>query len=132
MRANVGMVLLTSCVILFSLTAEALQELSSFSTSFNSGQEARNHNIRLAASILNGRTIKAGQVFSFNDTIGQRTFDRGFLKAPSIEFGNKLNLEGGGICLVSSVLYMNALMAGMEIMERYPHSRQVPYILPGN
>ena len=146
MQTNAKLILLTAWLSLICRTAElpaidggqgqppygGLGELSSFSTSFMTGQEARNHNIRLAASILNGKMISPGQLFSFNDTIGQRTSDRGFVKATSIEFGNKLNLEGGGICLVSSVLYVSALMAGMEIVERYPHSRQVPYILPGN
>jgi len=137
MRTNA--ILLTAWLAVVAPTNQQLpavqqqwRELSSFSTSFVSGQDARNHNIRLAASILNGHQIAAGQIFSFNETIGERTADRGFVKAPSIEFGSKINLEGGGICLVSSLLYVNALMSGLQITERYPHSRQVPYLHPGN
>jgi vancomycin resistance protein YoaR len=140
MQTNSKAILLSAWLAFISRTAElpainapqSLLELSSFSTSFVAGQDARNHNIRLAAYILNGHTIAAGQIFSFNDTIGERTNARGFVKAPSIEFANKINLEGGGICLVSSLLYVNALLSGMEIIERYPHSRRVPYLLPGN
>jgi vancomycin resistance protein YoaR len=108
-----------------------LNPVSSFSTSLNPGQDSRNHNIRLAASILNGREIRSRQIFSFNETIGPRSAEAGFLKAPYLEFGEKFDLEGGGVCLVSSVLYNAALSAGMQIIERHPHSRQVPYLPPG-
>jgi len=108
-----------------------LFEISNFTSSFHEGQESRNHNIRLAAFILNGKEIAAGQTFSFNGTIGRRSGRAGFLRAPYLEFGERIEVEGGGICLVSSVLYNAALLAGMEILERYPHSSIVPYLPPG-
>ena len=39
--------------------------------------------------------------------------------------------EGGGICLVSSMLYKSALEAGLTIKERRAHSRPVRSIKPG-
>jgi len=106
-------------------------QISSFSTSFHNGQESRNHNIRLAASILNEKEIAPLGAFSFNQTIGPRSPKAGFMKAPYLEFGEKLELDGGGVCLVSSVLYNAALCAGMEILERYPHSSLIAYLPPG-
>lgn len=38
---------------------------------------------------------------------------------------------GGGVCQVSSTVHAAALMAGMEIEERKPHSRVSKYIQPG-
>jgi vancomycin resistance protein YoaR len=38
---------------------------------------------------------------------------------------------GGGVCQVSSTLYNAALRAGMEIIERHPHSIRIHYVPPG-
>jgi vancomycin resistance protein YoaR len=39
--------------------------------------------------------------------------------------------DGGGLCQVSSTLYMAAQYAGLEIVERHPHYAVLPYIKPG-
>ena len=85
--------------------------ISTYSTSFHPGDLARNHNIALAAAKLNGALIGAGEIFSFNRKIGERTAEAGYLKAPYLEGGIKINVNGGGVCLVSSVLYDAALLA---------------------
>ena len=38
---------------------------------------------------------------------------------------------GGGICQISSTLYNAVDRAGLKIVERYSHSRSVPYVPPG-
>ncbi|HLL41306.1 MAG TPA: VanW family protein, partial [Rubrobacteraceae bacterium] len=38
---------------------------------------------------------------------------------------------GGGLCQVSSTLFMAANYAGLEIVERNPHYAELPYIRPG-
>nr|WP_237706217.1 VanW family protein [Ornithinibacillus scapharcae] len=38
---------------------------------------------------------------------------------------------GGGICQVSSTLFNAVDMNGITIVERYSHSRRVPYVPPG-
>jgi len=39
--------------------------------------------------------------------------------------------EGGGLCQVSSTLYMAASLAGLDVIERSPHYAELPYIRPG-
>jgi len=121
-------------LILLARTAESADdwlEISSYSTRFSNAQVARAENIRLAAGILNNKKIHSGSEFSFNNTIGARTAATGFQRAPYLEGSEKVMVEGGGICLVSSILYNAVLLAGLEVLERHPHSRLVPYLPPG-
>ncbi|MDY0396203.1 VanW family protein [Virgibacillus halophilus] len=37
---------------------------------------------------------------------------------------------GGGICQVSSTLFNAVNLQGIQIVERYTHSREVPYVPP--
>jgi hypothetical protein len=39
--------------------------------------------------------------------------------------------DGGGICQLSSTLYNSVDRAGLKIVQRYSHSRNVPYVPPG-
>lgn len=106
-------------------------EVSSYSTRFSSAEVGRAENIRLAAKILNCKKILPGSEFSFSNTIGPRTANTGFRPAPYLEGPEKVMVEGGGICLVSSILYNAVLLAGLEVLERHPHSRLVPYLPAG-
>jgi hypothetical protein len=45
--------------------------------------------------------------------------------------GKEDKADGGGLCQVSSTLYMAANYAGLEVVERHPHYAQLPYIRPG-
>ena len=45
--------------------------------------------------------------------------------------GEKSYGIGGGICQVSSTVYMAAVNAGMKITEHYPHSEKVAYAPSG-
>ena len=107
-----------------------VQQLSSFTTYFDGGNEARSHNIRLAASMINGTVIQSGEVFSFNATVGERTPGRGFKKAAIIENGEFVEGIGGGVCQVSTTLYNAALLAGCKAVEYHPHSLAVSYVPP--
>ncbi|MDQ3966681.1 MAG: VanW family protein, partial [Actinomycetota bacterium] len=52
-------------------------------------------------------------------------------KTKVIYEGKEDKADGGGLCQVSSTLYMAANYAGLEIVERHPHYAQLPYIRPG-
>ena len=45
--------------------------------------------------------------------------------------GQEAKADGGGLCQVTSTLYMAANFAGLDVVERYPHNAQLPYIRPG-
>jgi vancomycin resistance protein VanW len=88
-------------------------------------------NIRKSGEKLNGVVIRPGQKFSFNECVGPRTAARGYLEAPSYIGGESPSTPGGGICVVSSILYQSALESGIKIVERVPHLRTMQTVAPG-
>jgi len=103
-------------------------EISSFSTPIKDKNENRVHNIKIAAEELDGTVIEPGEVFSFNETVGKRTKEKGYREATIFVDGEKSKGVGGGVCQVSTTLYNAALEADMEIIERHRHSREVSYV----
>ena len=93
----------------------------------NSGSE---YNAKKAAARLNGAVVSAGEEFSYNKRIGERTKENGYVEAPVIMGGKMVQGLGGGICEISSMLYNLCLQSGLEVLERSPHSLLVPYV-PG-
>lgn len=100
-------------------------------TYYNPGNVNRSHNIALAAEAIDSTVVFPGETFSFNRTVGQRTVARGYREAPVIVRGELSEGVGGGICQVSSTLYNAVDNAGLQIVERYAHSRNVAYVPPG-
>ena len=100
-------------------------------TSFNPGNKTRTNNIDLAAKAINNYVIFPGETFSFNKVVGKRTASKGYLKAPVIIRGEFSEDIGGGICQVSSTLFNAVDSAGLKIVQRFSHTRKVPYIPPG-
>lgn len=88
-------------------------------------------NIKIASNDLNGTIVDSEQVFSFNDTLGKRTKNRGFVNAPMYSNNGVSNEIGGGISFVASGIYEGILRAGYEIKERLPHRYTVEYKEPG-
>ena len=107
-----------------------VQLLTSYTTYFDGKNEARSHNIRLASSLIDGTVLKNGDIFSFNEAVGQRTLERGFRRAAIIENGEFVEGVGGGVCQVSTTLYNSALLSGCQIVEYHPHSLAVSYVPP--
>lgn len=102
-----------------------LSTYSSTSTSTVNG----NHNMELALKKISGTILKPGEVFSYNEKLGDSTTAQsGFLPAHIIVNGVLTDGYGGGICQPSSTLYIAALYAGMEITERYCHSMPSSYV----
>lgn len=104
--------------------------LGRYTTCFDSSNVNRANNIRLAAALLNGVILQGGQTLSFNDTVGARLPERGFLPAKIIENGEYADGIGGGVCQVSTTLYNAALLSGMAVTEFHPHSLPVGYVDP--
>ena len=103
---------------------------SQFTTQFPYSSPARKHNIALACSLINGCIVEPNECFSFNERVGERSEDRGFLPANIIVNGEFVSGIGGGVCQVSSTLYNAALTAGLTVTESYRHSLLVDYIEP--
>ncbi|QHW34874.1 hypothetical protein GZH47_02215 [Paenibacillus rhizovicinus] len=105
--------------------------IGQYVTYYNGRNKNRSHNIRLAAQAINNTVIFPGESFSFNKVVGQRTKEKGYMQAPIIVRGELSEGIGGGICQVSSTLFNASDRAGLYIVKRYSHSRNVPYVRPG-
>jgi vancomycin resistance protein YoaR len=105
--------------------------LGSYTTNYNAGEAPRAHNIALAAASLNGNLVRPGERLSYNETVGERTKDRGFQMAHVYEEGEVRDGIGGGVCQVSTTLYNAALLSGLKIARRSPHMMPVAYIPTG-
>ena len=88
-------------------------------------------NIHLAADSLNGIVILPGEVFSYNDAVGERTEERGYRWAGAYADGEVTTEIGGGICQVSSTLYCAAMYAQMTTTMRQNHWFPVSYLSMG-
>lgn len=54
--------------------------------------------------------------------MGNTSAERGYQEAAVIRNGEVAQGDGGGVCQVSTALYIAAVKADMEIVERHPHS----------
>lgn len=110
------------------------KEIASYSTKIQNKKDTnRQGNITITCSALNNTIVKAGETFSFCNTVGQSTVDKGYKEANVIIQGTETKGLGGGNCQVSSTLY-NAVLAvpsELEVVERHAHSAPVPYIEEG-
>ncbi len=102
------------------------EKIISDTTSFYGSVPERAHNIKLAASKLNGVLLAPGDVFSFNNELGPTTLKAGYQLGFGILVQNgqteTVPSVGGGICQVATTLFHNVFWAGYEIDERYPHA----------
>ncbi len=110
---------------------QTLVRMAAFQTTLPDPLPGEEYNVGLAAKMLAGTVIEAGQVFSMNETLGPRTREKGFREGPAYSGGRIIGVTGGGICKISTTLYNVAILANMEITERKPHGMLVPYVPPG-
>lgn len=105
------------------------EHLATGETDFKASPPSRIHNIRLAASRLNGFLIPPG-AFSFNRALGEISERTGYKEAYVIVEDRTERGVGGGVCQVSTTLFRAVYLAGLPILERHPHSYQVRYYTP--
>ncbi len=91
----------------------------------------RTYNLRIAASKLTGKVILPGETFDFNAVVGPRDEAHGYKLAKVIADGELVDGIGGGTCQVAGTLHGAALFAGLEIVQRTPHTRPSYYIKMG-
>jgi len=98
------------------------RRLTTFTTDMGPSSSNRIHNVHLMADFIDGTIIESGQVFSFNEVVGPRTAERGFLEGQMIVGGLVLPAIGGGVCQTATTLFNNAFEAGLPILERHNHN----------
>ena len=91
-------------VTINDLSAVAFKDvLATFSTKYDASNTDRSTNLKLAASKINGTVVAAGQEFSYNRVVGERTIAAGYKEAKIYSNGEVVDGLGGGICQISSI-----------------------------
>ncbi|MDR2547488.1 MAG: VanW family protein [Lachnospiraceae bacterium] len=104
--------------------------MGTFTTSFSASNANRRVNIGRATELINGTLIYPGEEFSTLDLIAPFTEENGYREAGMFLMGQLVDSLGGGICQVSTTLYMAVLHAELTVLERRPHSMMVTYVEP--
>ncbi|WP_426348454.1 VanW family protein [Alloiococcus sp. CFN-8] len=122
-------------VVVANITGEALRKIdtkiSSYTTNYSTSTAGRAYNVELSAKSINGTLLMPGEVFSYNQVVGERTASRGYKEA-GVYVGNKVEQGiGGGICQTSSALYVAAMSANLRSVSRTNHSMTVSYMPAG-
>lgn len=87
----------------------------------------RVENLGISSEAVNGTLLAPGEVFSMNRHVSGLDYN----ESKVIVGGQETTADGGGLCQVTSTLYNAANFAGLDVLERSPHSAQLPYIRPG-
>ncbi len=103
--------------------------LSTGHSAFEGSGLSRKANVRKALNEhVNNVLVPAGEIFSFNDTLGTVSVSKGWYMALTIFEGANLRpAPGGGICQASTTTYRAALAAGLPIIKYKNHSLYVTY-----
>lgn len=97
---------------------------------FTGSPKSRAHNVAVGAKRFNGLILKPGEVFSFNNLLGEVDAVAGYRPELVIKSGKLIPEYGGGLCQVSTTVFRAANEAGLPILERHPHSLPVRYYNP--
>ena len=105
--------------------------LATFTTRYDASNTDRTTNLRIACQKLNEKVVLAGDTFSYNQALGERTVAAGYRNGKIYENGEVVDGIGGGICQISSTLYNAVLMANMKVTERRNHQFVTSYVPAG-
>jgi vancomycin resistance protein YoaR len=83
--------------------------------------------INTYGSFTDGYVMQPGEIFSFNDTVGERTEANGFSMATVYTTSGTASDVGGGICQVSSTIFSAIFKADLEVTSRTNHMYIVHY-----
>lgn len=108
------------------------EELSSFTVDFDPAPY-RTTNIGRAAELIDGSVVLPDELWSFNETVGERTKENGFVEGIIILDGQYQNAQGGGVSAVATTMFNAVFFAGVApveygahsfYIERYPEGRE--------
>jgi vancomycin resistance protein YoaR len=126
--ASVALAVDVTSPALTTAAAEAIrpqmQMISSWTTYYVPGDgNGFGNNINIPAFDIDGRNLAPGEWFSFWDSIGPVTVERGFHYGGVIIGGRSVagGAIGGGICSTSTTIFNAALRAGLEMGDRLNH-----------
>jgi vancomycin resistance protein YoaR len=97
------------------------QQVSSFTTYYQCCPP-RVTNIHRIADILDGSVVRPGETFSVNESVGERTPEKGFVLAPGITEGQIIDQLGGGISQFGTTIFNAVFYGGYQFVEFQHHS----------
>jgi len=81
-------------------------------------------NLKIAAAAFHNLSVSPHRPLSFWRTLGQITRDRGYKMGMELKGGCIIPSLGGGVCLISNVLFQMAAELGWNILERHGHTME--------
>ncbi|MEU9856556.1 VanW family protein [Streptomyces sp. NPDC047974] len=97
------------------------EQMSTFTVNFPTAPY-RTINIGRAAELINGSLVQPGEVWSFNETVGERTEENGFVDGTMILDGRYQEAPGGGVSAVATTVFNAVFFAGVQPVEYGAHS----------
>jgi len=114
-----------------SYEAKLFADLLGQGTTNVTGTSNRKTNVTISAAACDGIVVMPGEEFSYNNTTGSRSEDKGYLPANIYVGGRTEEGVGGGTCQVSSTIYYAVLQSTLEIVERHDHKFATSYLPDG-
>lgn len=104
--------------------------LGTYTTYYRESDANRAANIANGSNLIDGTLLYPGEEFSTYEAVTPFSVANGYYPAGSYMNGRLVNSLGGGVCQVSTTFYNAALLAEIEVVERYNHSMVVTYVEP--
>lgn len=111
-----------------SLSGLLFRDVLGTYTATSASDANRDVNLALACKAIDGTVLLPGELFSYNQALGERTEANGYKPGASYSGNETVYTVGGGICQVSSSLYYCALVADLSIVERECHAFAPAYM----
>ena len=83
------------------------------------------HNLKTATKEISALQILPGEIFSFWKAVGKPSQSKGYKAGRNLINGQLTEDIGGGLCQLSGIIYHTSLKAGLEVVERHPHSLDI-------
>jgi vancomycin resistance protein YoaR len=104
------------------VSAGGLAEGGRSSTPLDGVSAGQRGNIELAVAALDGAIVKKGETFSFNEAVGPRTKEKGYVSAVNGRGAKKL---GGGVSQVATTLYLALKrLEGIQYLQKQTYGNQ--------
>ena len=109
-------------VTVADLEALKIEHVVSSFTTYHDCCANRVVNIHLMADTINGSIVMPGEAFSINETVGERTQEKGYLPAGTIVNGELEDTFGGGVSQFATTMYNAVFWGGYTDVTHKPHS----------
>ncbi len=98
------------------------------STKYSTSNANRKKNIATGVEKLNGTLLYPGETLSVSGLLVPFTEENGYYSAASYANGEVVESLGGGVCQVSTTLYLAVIRSELQVVERHNHSMTVAYV----